>query len=187
MDQEKSFCQMLGEAPNFRNLWIVICWWTFTSSSYYLINFFMKYFKGSIYVNAFLFGFAGLLGVILFSVLLNLISTKKMFIISFFITFWGSMGFTLTQGDEDLVPIWILLMVMSLSIQFSLCYYTNIELFEPAYRTRIFSLWNIISRIFTMGSPMVAELMGNPIIIISIAGIVMIMLATQLKMPESPK
>jgi len=180
MDESKTFWQMLKEGNNLKNLLIIIWWWSFTSSSYYLVSFFIKYFKGSIYINSFLFGIASLIGVTLFSILINYISTKRLFILSFLMTFIGSLGFTLTRNYESLVPLWILLMVVSLSIQFSLCYYTNVELFSPTFRTRIFSLWNIIARCFTVISPMLVELMDNPIIIISVWAVGMIMLATQL-------
>jgi len=172
---------MLREEYNFRNCFIMVWSWSFTSFSYYCISFYLKYFKGSIYVNSFLFGIAGFLGVTTFGVMIQYLSNKSLFTITFFVTFLGSLGFTLTKTNESLVPVWILLMVFSVSIQFSLWYYTNIVLFPPLYRTRIFSVWNIIARTFTMMSPMVVELVDNPMLILWVAAITLMFMSTQLK------
>lgn len=180
LSKDIGFCAMLSETPNLKNLIIMICWWSFTSSGYYLVGFYIKYFKGSLYVNSFLFAFAGFLGVSTFGFLIQYFSNKKLLSLSFFLTFLGSLGFTLTKSYAELVPIWILIMVYSLSILFTLCYYTNWVLFEPSYRTRIFSICNIIARSFTMLSPMAVELMDNPLLVVCVLALIMTFVSKQI-------
>lgn len=163
------------------NLIIMICCWSFTSFSYYWVGFYMKYFKGSLYFNSFLFALAGFFGVTTFGILIKYFKNKTLLTLTFLLTFCGSLGFTLTKVYASLVPLWILLMVYSLSMQFCLWYYTNWVLFQPKYRTRVFSVCNIVARTFTMLSPMVVELVNNPIMIVCLCAISMTYLSTHLK------
>mmetsp|Transcript_14364 Transcript_14364/g.14347 ORF Transcript_14364/g.14347 Transcript_14364/m.14347 type:complete len:134 (-) Transcript_14364:164-565(-) len=120
-DQDQpQFMNNFKDCSKLLNLLIMICSWSFTSAGYYLVCYNVKYFEGSVYTNSILFGVAGLIGVILFSVLINLISSKKLLISSFFLTLFGSVGYSATLQYPSLVPIWILFMVGSFSIQFSL-------------------------------------------------------------------
>lgn len=184
IDQKEGFLDMLRDGNNFMNLVVMVWTWSFTSFAYYLVSFYIKYFKGSVYLNSFLFGVAGLAGTLIFAILVNFMTSKNLLILSFIFTFVGSLGFTLTIESPSLVPIWILWMVTSLSIQFSLCYMMNWDLFKPKFRTRIYSICNIWARLWTVLSPMLVELMTNPIILMSVWAVAMVFLGSRIRSPE---
>ncbi|CAI2373262.1 unnamed protein product [Moneuplotes crassus] len=179
-NEKPRFMNIFKDWTQVINLIIMICSWSFTSAGYYLVCYNVKYFEGSVYTNSILLGVAGLIGVILFSILINLISSKKLLISSFFLTLFGSVGYLATLQYPSLVPIWILFMVGSFSIQFSLCYYLNCELFQPAFRTRVYSICNFCSRSCSMLSPLLSETLSNPIILISACSILMLLLSLNL-------
>ena len=168
---------MLKKDRNCWNLLIMILAWTFTSFSYYWVGFYTKYFRGSIYVNSTLMGLAGLFGVSVFGFMLKYMKNSSLFPLLFLISFLGSLGYTLTERYAYLLPMWILLMMFALSMLFSLVYYSNYYFFESQYRTRIFSICNIVSRTFTIMAPLSVELLDNPLLIIWIFSLIMIVLS----------
>ena len=184
---EKSFIQMLKEKSNWINLLIIVFAWSVTGYSYYWVAFYVKYFNGSIYINAFLFGLAELIGVFIFSFLIKYFKNKTLFIGLFFLSFIGSICYCLTRTYTDLVPIWILLMAISFSMLFSLVYYANCSFFSSEYSTRIFSICNVVSRSFTILAPMSVETFSNPIIFVCMLSLFLSLISFLLKESEQSK
>ena len=116
---------MLKNDINWCNLLIMICAWAFTSFNSYWIEFYIKYLRGSNYINATIMGFAALLSSLIFVVMINYIKELLFFSFFFLITFFRSPWYTITEECVSLLPMWIFLMVFALSMLFSLVHYSN--------------------------------------------------------------
>lgn len=112
----KPFMRMLKENKNWLNLIIIVISWSITGFSYYWVAFYVKYFKGSIYVNSFLFGLAEIIGVFIFALLIRRFNNKVLFIFLFIFTAIASLWYCLLKRNTRLVPILIFLMVIGLSM-----------------------------------------------------------------------
>ena len=175
---------MLRSGHNTRNLIIMVMCWTAVSFSFYVINFYIKYFKGSIYTNASLYAVALFLGVITFSMSIRFFNAIKIFVIWFGVLTFSGIAYTFTKDSEVWVAIWILFMAYTLIIIFCLVYYANVLLFPPIHRSRIFAICNTVSRTFTIASPMVAELVPNPILIVVFVALIMTFATPFIKQKE---
>ena len=79
--------------------------WSVCSFCYYVISFFVQYFKGDIYTNGVTMGIADALAVACVRIGQIYISTKKGFIISYFSVFSFTLLYMLVQNVQMLVPI----------------------------------------------------------------------------------
>lgn len=79
--------------------------WSVCSFCYYMISFFVQYFKGDIYTNAVTIGVADALAVTLVRVGQMYISTKKGFVCSFVAVFSATLVYMLVQNVGAAVPL----------------------------------------------------------------------------------
>ena len=62
-------------------------------------------------------------------------------------------------------------MRFGINLCFSISYFGNTEYFDVKVKSRSFATCNFFARVFTIGSPMIAELISHPILVItSLAG-----------------
>ena len=66
--------------------------WTASSFSFYMLMFMNKYYEGSLYVNYYLDGVAGIFGSLLSSAVYGCIKMRWSFIMSISITLLGAIG-----------------------------------------------------------------------------------------------
>jgi MFS family permease len=84
----KSSCSsMISDRKTFKNLMIMIINWSSCSFSYYLLSYYTKYFKGTIYSNTALLGLADILATFSMRIMQNFFETKTNFMISFSLVF----------------------------------------------------------------------------------------------------
>lgn len=79
------------------NVIIVTIQWTVASFSFYLLMFMNKYYEGSIFINYYLDGIAGVIGTIIAKILIGCWRMKISFIISLSITLFGAIFLLLFQ------------------------------------------------------------------------------------------
>jgi predicted MFS family arabinose efflux permease len=87
------------------NIVILTIFWTASSFSFYLLMFMNKYYEGSLYVNYYLDGVAGILGSCFSSAFYNCIKMRWSFIISVSITFVGAILLLVYQQGYG-SPVW---------------------------------------------------------------------------------
>lgn len=77
------------EMPNktyYLNLVVQCIMWSAASFSFYLVQFMTKYYEGGLYLNYYLDGGAGLVGMLIAQPLYNLVKIRWSFLISLFFT-----------------------------------------------------------------------------------------------------
>jgi MFS transporter, OCT family, solute carrier family 22 (organic cation transporter), member 4/5 len=164
----KSSCSsMISDRKTFKNLMIMIINWSSCSFSYYLLSYYTKYFKGTIYSNTALLGLADILATFSMRIMQNFFETKTSFMISFSLVFVVSWFYYIVMHEVVLVAIWVLLMRYGVTTAFSLAYYGNSEYFQTDMVSTAFGACNTMARLSTIVSPMLAEVLAQPIILIT--------------------
>ena len=107
--------------------------WCACSFGYYVCSFYLKYFKGSLYVNATVFTAASVLSSVLYGIKQKYMSTPRIFQLCFGLCTIGACGFLLTEDYPNLIPVWILWMTYCLNTSFSMVYYGTYEFFPSQY------------------------------------------------------
>lgn len=90
------------------NLLIMVFNWSVCSFCFYVIGFFIKYFRGSMYTNAMMMGTADIIAAISVRIAQMYISTKRGFIIAYLWVFIVTVFYLLFESIESLIPICIL-------------------------------------------------------------------------------
>jgi ABC-type nickel/cobalt efflux system permease component RcnA len=75
-------------------------------------------------------------------------------------------------------------MRLGVTFAFGLAYFGNQEYFEPIFLSTVFGICNIFARMCTIMSPMVAEVVPEPIILITICAIASAIASSFLRQPQ---
>ena len=122
--------------------------WTAGSFNQFLLSAQMKYLQGNIFVNFYMFGAAGVLAVLLCSILLKKIGVKNTYILSYYMSIVGAsavmlvqmnvLGFKVKaereQFEERVMPFVILTLKMGIIISFittTVVSFTDDRIFPP--------------------------------------------------------
>lgn len=130
-----------------------------SSFSYYLINFYFKYLPGSVYTNAVVNSLSEAAAQTFSIILLKFMSVKKGFAFSFILCGISCMVvvFAEATGSDRLIPIAILGAKIGVSSAFCYLYFSMVEFFDSGNLGLVLGLCNVVSRLFTIAAPMVAE------------------------------
>lgn len=122
--------------------------WTAGSFNQFLLSAQMKYLQGNIFVNFYMFGAAGVLAVVLCSILLNKLGIKNTYIMSYYMSIVGAVAVMLVQMnvlgfkvkaereqfEERVMPFVILTLKMGIIISFittTVVSFTDDRIFPP--------------------------------------------------------
>lgn len=109
--------------------------WAFTSTSYYVINFDLKYLKGSIFVNNFVAAIAEILSGLLAGFFYLTFGLKFALLLSYSIAALGAVLMIFFETSHtELVPVFILLAKFGIGSSFALIYLSNF-IFPTKYAT----------------------------------------------------
>lgn len=98
------------ESPTLRmNLIASIILYMEATFNYYLLTFYLKYFPGSIFVNAGIFALSDLAAYAIAGILIKCVSIPNAFRIALGTAFTGGMLYLCTSNNVNLVPIFICL------------------------------------------------------------------------------
>lgn len=162
---------MLRNRRMLGNLIAVLTVWTVSGFSFFMLDFYVKYFPGSVFFNKALFG---------------LVDAAGLFYIQFVQKFFKSvanmvrvtMASTIllcllyTVAPLSFIPAVIALIRMQVNSMMSYGYHINQCLFPVLMRGTVFSLANAVSRPFVASAAIVAEYTSNPLIMVMIASII---------------
>ena len=138
----------------------------------------MKYSPGNVFVNFGILGVADFCASLAVSQVMRFFDSRKASRILLVFACTTSLVFTfyvqtlkdpkeLTSSQKFLVPLYILLMRVSISGCFTFSYFLNIDLFEPLLRGKVFSITNTFARSLTAAAPMVIEFVNEPALLIA--------------------
>ena len=149
-------------------VFIMVTNWSTWSFWYYLLSYNSKYFKGNIYSNTALLGFADVWAVLTMRGIQIFFQTRTGFVISYVIVFIISWLYYTVMSSVVMVAIWVLLMRYGITSAFTFSYFGNAEFFQTDMVSTAFGIWNTFARMSTILSPMVTEIMEEPIIILTL-------------------
>ena len=182
---KQSCGSVLKDNKTLKNLFIMLINWSTCSFSYYLLSYYVRYFKGSIYSNTALLGLADILATFGIRGLQAFFQTKIGFMIWFSLVFWVSIFYYTVSHITALVAIWVFMMRFGITGGFILAYYGNSEYFQTDFSSTALGIWNTCARFATIISPMVAEVLPQPIILISVFSFVSLILSFFLIKPKN--
>lgn len=151
--------QILNEKQAIQNLGLMIICWVSTNFMYYLVIFYVKYLPGNIYTNQIVSGFS------VFAYLAAPFMARKydnrIIMIVGYVTsliFLGSMIlFQFVEIDELLYSFIFLLFKCGVTLVFLCLWVIHTDMFQIQFLATSYGICNIISRIITLGAPIVAE------------------------------
>lgn len=157
--------KILYHSSSHRNSLIgVLGIWIYASFNYYIINYYVKYFPGDIFVNFITMTVAEVIAPIMLRIIQEKYVTKYVFKWLLIFVIFASLMFIVNHhyGSVAYVPAIILVIRVFMKSAYSLGYYANGKLFPTLVKTSIFSLTNGVGRPFSALSTMVTEYTTNP-------------------------
>jgi MFS family permease len=94
------------------------------------------------------------------SLITYLFNTKRGLIISYVIAILGALGFVFSANalDSNLLPYFVLFTKLGVTMSFNISYVIMNELFPTLLKATSFGMCNIVARLITITSPLVAIL-----------------------------
>ena len=181
----QNFMLLKKNKPVFYNTLVLCTVWSTASFTFYFVEFYMKFVPvEDINLLSIIIGFADIIGVCLFYVLVKCATPKCTLITTFtslcafsavlYVTLQITGDYTYEPGDEisagksALYSFLIFGMRGSAIIAFSMAYYSNSALSPPALTSSVFACTNICCRFVTIGSPLASDLLPNPSICVTV-------------------
>ena len=167
-DQAVSLFDALKDSVYLKNIIIMVINWSVWSVSFHLLTFWVGHFSGNIYMNSLVLGIADI-----FSNGISYIYVKKVgfnygFSISYFTVLVICLIYTFVPFNQ-FIKYGILFMIrFLLTLCGSLSYFGSSQYFEANIKSRSFAIWKFCSKLLTVFSPIIAELVPSPALFISI-------------------
>jgi len=140
------------------NLLSTIVAWTVSSFNFYLITFYLKYFRGNIYENSLVFAASDFVGYIVSGFVMKKTTTRWALVIGTSLSGAGGLMYMFLYRVVDLVPVMITFARVGNTMGFNVIYCANARLFPTKFVATSFGIANFIARVLTIGAPLVAEI-----------------------------
>ena len=160
---------LLNDSTLRKNMILMSFIWSFTSTSYYIVNFYLKYLKGNLFFNTEVAVAAEAVSQIAGGYLYIKLGLKKSYFICYLVAVAGA---TLIMCFEtkyvSLVPLFVLLTKAGIGAVFGVLYLGN-NIFPVTYASQTIGVCNILARICTILAPLIAELKPPaPMVVVAI-------------------
>ena len=174
-------------SSNKKNLLIFTVMYFACSYCYYLINLYMKYLTGDIYVNQITNSLSEAVSCIFPLLMLKRISVKSSFTIAFLVSMVSCVVIMIAEHGNyaALSPIGILGAKAGINVAFCFLYIGSINFFDNQFLGLQMGICNTIGRLGSAAAPLVAEV-GAPTPMISCISVCVLAMAASafLKQPE---
>jgi len=187
-NKEFSLIEVLKEPANMINLIVVIMCFVFVSFNYYMVNFFMKYVGGNIFINTLLSSISESIGNFAVSPIHKYSNTKVSFMVMFGCSWLVALPLLVSKSSV-IVAVSVFSCKFFIEGAFMMAYFVNAEVFPPLLVPFSFSIWGIMSKIATIGAPVAAEIKPRqvPIILLCVFSAIACGCVTLLRIPKSTK
>lgn len=136
--------------------------WSTSSFAYFMIGFYVKYIPGDMFTNVIVSSISELISTFLSGIVATLIGTKITLIGSFILSCLAGLGLIMVDVNNTiLITCAVLLTKFGISSAFNLCYLITADYFPLQYTSSVFGACNVIARLMSILSPMIAEI-PNP-------------------------
>lgn len=143
---------------HFKNLLIMVYLWCASSFGLYLINFQSKYLDGDFYLNLLLPAIADIPVQILGGLLFHHTGARITLPIFYAMSILGSLGILFFGGNGIILDSILVMMARcGIKVAFDFCYITNSQIFPAIFAGTAFGMCNFGGKLFTILSPMIAE------------------------------
>lgn len=132
--------------------------WTTSSFNYYLITFFMKYIPGNIFVNTSVSCASEITANFISGLIVKGVGIKRAFVVSYVVAALGGLLLTFMFNEEKIMPVFVLLSKFGIACAFNTAYLTTPMVFPVILTSTAFGICNVVARLATVASPMIAEL-----------------------------
>ena len=139
------------------NLIATVGWFSLVIFDYYMINFYLKYVGGSIYLNTLWATLSWLVSSFATGAMQKWLDTKKALIVNSVLPAFTFCPLLFTE-DRTYIAVWFFISRFFNEGAFVLVYYLNSEMFPPLFVPFSFSVCSFCSRLLTMAAPQIAEI-----------------------------
>jgi MFS family permease len=147
------------------NLCVMIIIWMAASFNFYLINFQLKYWKGNVYVNSYIYSLASVVAYATSGFVYQKIGGRLSFIIYFTLATIGGLLICLFGYGENLAgwvfPCLVLVASFGIASAFNLVYASHSATFPTLFCASAMGICNFVARVATIFAPEVSEIPGN--------------------------
>ena len=129
----------VAQKPDFRDMWrevklrgnLIGCvlLWSMCSFNFYMLTFFMKYFPGNIFENSLCFAFSDLIAFTLSGLIIRYTTVVRGYKLAFLISSTGGVLYMLFNGVPALIPVFLCLSRMGVTMAFNMGYISVPRLF----------------------------------------------------------
>jgi hypothetical protein len=156
---------------NVQNLFTFVFICVACSTVYYMINFYVKYLPGDIYLNQVFSSLSETVANVITLYFTRIYSIKKGLMTSFLVTTIGCVLVICSQltGWDFVIPFAVLQVKAGMTIAFGYFFFATVHFFRTEFLGLVMGTANVIGRMSTILAPVIAE-MEHPIpMIFSIA------------------
>jgi len=199
--------------PLYKNVLILASIWSTASFTFYFVEFYTKFVPTqNIYLLNCIIGFADICSNILFIFCVSRMELKVVLLSSYGMLCIASFGLFMAVEITDMADFdpavdeistalnytfaaLVFLVRAGASIGFSMAYYGNVALSPPVLLSSVYALTNIACRFCTTFSPLIADIIENPSIVVTVLSTITFVSSIFIKEntrmielpPESPK
>ena len=129
------------------------------SFDFYLINFYLKYIPGNVFVNAIVASISASIATCLSGILIAKLGSRNGMCSTFGLCAMAGILLFIAESSDWLVvvPFAVLAAQFGCNAAFTMLYIATIEYFPPQFMGTVFGVCNVTARSITILSPMVAE------------------------------
>ena len=140
-----------------KNLLIMLYLWVATSVSYYITSFNVKYLNGNMFYNSIAMASSECLSLFLAGYIFLKFGLKKAVLSAYICGIVGSVMILFFKSYSSIMPLFVLIARFGIGSVFGLIYLGNL-IFPVKYASQTLGLCNTAARLFTVMSPVIAEL-----------------------------
>ena len=141
-----------------RNFLVLMYLLSMNSFCFFLINFQMKFVKGSLIKNTLGSQIAEFSADALSGVVYAGVGPRRGFVCSYIVGICGSVLMLTFWENKDYILFLIIAAKLGMSSAFNMSFIASIQLIPPIFAASVFGYCNVLARIVTMGSSVIAEM-----------------------------
>ena len=118
----------------------------------------MKYIPGNIFVNTSVSCASEIAANFISGLIVKGVGIKRAFVVSFVTAALGGLLLTFMFDKDKIMPVFVLLSKFGIACAFNTAYLTTPMVFPVILTSTAFGICNVVARLATVASPMIAEL-----------------------------
>lgn len=129
------------------------------SFDYYLINFYLKYIPGNVFINTIVSSLSSGVSCYISGVIILKLGSQNGMCITFALCFFSAILLLIAESSKwlNVIPFAVLAAQFGVSSAFGMLYMCTLQYFPSQFLGTVFGVCNVTARSVTIMSPMVAE------------------------------